>query len=64
VRQYPQDPAQVLGPVTIAPDDTTPLLDFRADGKMVGYRLESNAVDGDFRFGLPRANVQPAGARF
>jgi hypothetical protein len=63
VRQYPQDPAQVLGPITVADDDSTPLLDFRADGKMVGYRLESNAVDGDFRFGLPRANVQPAGAR-
>ncbi len=63
VKQYPQDTAQAAGPFLIADNDTTPLLDFRADGKMVGYRLRSNVLNGDYRFGVARANVQPSGAR-
>lgn len=63
VQQYPMDTPTALGPITITANDTTPIEDFRADGKMVGYLLESNVIGGDFRLGLPRANVQPAGAR-
>lgn len=63
VQQYPQDTPTSIGPFTIQPNDTTPLFDFRCDGKLVGYTLESNVLNGDFRLGLPRANVQPAGAR-
>ena len=62
VQQYPQDPVQPVGPFTFD-DDITPILDMRADGKLVGYRLESNGINADFRLGLPRANVQAAGAR-
>lgn len=63
VKQYPQDTAQAAGPFLITDNDTTPLLDFRTDGKMVGYRLRSNELNGDYRFGVARANVQPSGAR-
>lgn len=62
-KYYPMETATNHGPFVIADDGSTPLLDFRADGKMVGYTLTSLSLDCDFRLGVPRANVQPAGAR-
>lgn len=60
VQNLPNETATVIGPY----NSTSPaLLDFRADGKLVGYMLESNVLNGDFRLGVPRANVQPSGAR-
>jgi len=35
----------------------------RSDGKMVGFELESDVLGGDFRFGVPRLNIQSSGAR-
>lgn len=63
VQQYPMSAVTDFGPYEIPADGSNPLIDMRADGKMVGYTLTSNEVDGDFRLGLPRANVQPSGAR-
>lgn len=63
VAQYPMDTPTIVGPFDITPPDMTPILDFRADGNTVGYTLTSNTLNGDFRLGLPRANVQPSGAR-
>lgn len=62
-RFYPQDSNTTSGPYTITATDTTPLVDLRVDGKMVGFELDSNVLGGDFRFGVPRLNIQPAGAR-
>src|SRR6185312_14086119 len=62
-RRYPQDTNTANGPFTITATDTTPRIDFRADGKMVGFELDSNVIGGDFRFGVPRVNQQGAGAR-
>ena len=62
-RYYPQDTNAVDGPYTITDSDTTPRLDLRSDGKMIGYKLESNVVGGKFRVGVMRADVHAAGAR-
>jgi hypothetical protein len=62
-RVYPQDPNTVTGPFTITATDTTPYIDLRIDGKMVGFEFNSNVVGGDFRLGVCRLNVQAAGAR-
>ena len=62
-RQYPQNPNTPNGPYTVADDDTTPLIDFRADGKMMGYKIESDVVGGDFRLGIFRIEIQQSGAR-
>jgi hypothetical protein len=62
-RLYPQDSNTVTGPFTITSTDTTPTIDLRTDGKMVGFELDCDVIGGDFRFGVPRLNVQPAGAR-
>lgn len=62
-RLYPQDSNTVSGPYTITSTDTTPVVDLRADGKMVGFELDSDILGGDFRFGVPRLNIQASGAR-
>lgn len=62
-RYYPQDANQESGPFTITANDTTPRIDLRADGKMVGFTLESAAIGGDWRIGVPRVDIQPSGAR-
>lgn len=62
-KQFPQDPDTISGPYTITDNDTTPVIDLRADGKMVGWLLASNALGGDFRFGIPRIDIQAGGAR-
>jgi len=63
VRQYPQDPNSVSGPFILTPNDTNPYQDIRADGKMVGFEIDSNVLGGDFNCGVHRLNIQPSGAR-
>jgi len=60
---YPQDAVTTFGPYTIAANDTTPRIDLRVGAKLIGHKLESNTLGGDWRLGLPRAEAQPAGAR-
>lgn len=62
-KTYPQDSDTVFGPYTIANDDTTPRIDLRVGAKMVGFKLESNAVGGDWRLGMPVVEGQIAGHR-
>lgn len=61
-RYYATDANTVSGPYPITASDTDPI-DLREDGKMVGYKIESNEIGGDFRFGVPRLDVQGAGMR-
>lgn len=60
---YPQDPLTIFGPYSIAADDSTPRIDLRVGAKMVGFKLESNTVGGDWRLGLPAVEGQVSGAR-
>lgn len=62
-QNYPQDTATDDGPYAIADDGSTPIIDLRSSGKLVGYKLTSDVVGGDWRLGLPRVEIQPAGAR-
>lgn len=61
-KMYPQD-AATENNFTIEDDNTTAVLDFRADGKMAGFELISSVLGGDFRLGVPRFNIQPSGGR-
>lgn len=60
---YPQETATVEGPYTIEDDASTPRIDLRIGAKMIGFKLESNVLGGDFRLGMPKLELQPAGAR-
>lgn len=62
-QQYPQDTATVLGPYTIAPDDSTPRIDLRVSGKLISFELLSNVIGGDWRIGAPTVESQQAGLR-
>lgn len=62
-RYYPNDPDTVDGPFAVADNDTNPIIDTRSDGKMAGFKIESNVLGGDYRLGVARVDVQPAGAR-
>lgn len=63
VKIYPEDTAVVVAPVTLKADGSTPRIDLRDDGKLVGFQLDSNVVGGDFRLGVPRVDVKPSGSR-
>jgi hypothetical protein len=63
IQHYPQSPVSAYGPFPIQPDGSTPIIDLRVGAKLVGFKLESNVVGGDFRIGQSRADVYPAGAR-
>jgi hypothetical protein len=60
---YPEDTPSVDGPYTLAANDSTPRIDLRSNGKMIGFELESNVIGGDFRVALLRVDAQQAGAR-
>lgn len=62
-QKYPQDTPTANGPYTIAADDSTPQIDLRLAAKMVGFKVESNVLGGDFRMGLCRVQGQPSGDR-
>lgn len=62
-RYYPQDANTASGPFTITDTDSAPRIDLRADGKMVGFEIQSNEIGGDFRLALVRLDLQQAGAR-
>jgi hypothetical protein len=60
---YPDDAQAVSGPFTLLANDGLPLLDLRIGSRLVGYKVESNVIGGDYRVGLCQADAQPAGAR-
>lgn len=62
-QDYPKSAAEVYGPYTIADDASTPIIDLRIGTRLIGYKLRQNVIGGDWRLGLPTAEVQPAGAR-
>jgi len=62
-RYYPQDTDTVDGPYPISAVDQNPIVDLRSDGRTVAALLSSNEIGGDFRLGLFRFDIKPAGAR-
>lgn len=62
-QNYPEDTPTVNGPFTLSPNDASPLIDLRIGARMMGYKVESNVLGGDFRLGLCQADVAPAGQR-
>lgn len=60
---YPQSTQITYGPYTIASGGANARIDLRANGNLIGYKLNMPSSGGDFRLGLPRLEVQPSGAR-
>jgi len=60
---YPKGEITTFGPYTIGDGTSNPLVDLREGATFVGYKIESNAIGGDFRVGLCQADTNPAGAR-
>lgn len=58
---FPSDTATEDGPYPIT--STTGRQDLRSEGKMFSFSLAANAIGATFRIGVPRLEVQPAGAR-
>ena len=63
LRPYPQASAvpSSLDPYVITP--TTDKVDTRARGRQISLRIESSALDTDWRFGTMRIDAQPDGMR-
>ena len=63
LRPYPQASAvpSSLDPYVITP--TTEKVDTRARGRQISLRIESTAVDTNWRFGTMRVDIQPDGLR-
>lgn len=60
-RIYPNDADTEDGPYDL--DTDTGRLDVRAHGRMVGFKLRSNEISGDWRLGANRVDAFPAGMR-
>jgi hypothetical protein len=63
LRPYPQATASPssLDPYTITP--STEKVDTRARGRQISLRIESTAIDTNWRFGTLRVDIQPDGLR-
>lgn len=63
LRSFPQGPASPssLDPYMIAPN--TEKVDTRARGRQIQLRIQSNEVDGNWRFGTLRVHIEPDGLR-
>lgn len=63
LRSFPQASAypSSLDPYVISP--STDKVDTRARGRQIQLRIESDEVDGNWRFGTMRVNIQPDGLR-
>jgi len=63
LRPYPQSSAvpSSLDPYVITP--TTDKVDTRARGRQISLRIESDAIDTNWRFGTMRVDIQPDGLR-
>jgi hypothetical protein len=58
---YPDQTPNEGGPFVLT--TATGRQDFRLDGKLFGFSLAADAMGATFRLGVPRVDVQPAGAR-
>lgn len=62
-QNYPEETAAEDGPYTLADDASNSILDLRLSARLLGYKLNSNSVGGNFRTGLCQADLNLAGSR-
>lgn len=62
-RRYPNDADSTDGPYAVTGAGSSARADTRLNGKMVGWKLESNAIGGDYRIGVVRVDLQAGGQR-
>jgi hypothetical protein len=60
-RETAMDTPATGGPFTV--DGSGDTIDTRLSGQMAGFTIDSNVIGGNFRLGVCRVEVQPAGAR-
>ena len=61
VRDYPSDSARIIGPFTV--DQNTTKVDTRARNRLLSLKIENEAVDENWRYGLFRLDIQTDGRR-
>ena len=60
-RDYPADSAKVIGPFTV--NENTTKIDTRARNRLVSVKIENEAIDENWRYGLFRLDIQSDGRR-
>ena len=60
-RDYPGSSQRINGPFAVTTSTTK--IDTRARGRQGSLRIESDAINTDWRFGTYRADVRPGGLR-
>jgi hypothetical protein len=66
LRSYPADTTVVKGETFIGPftiDTSTDKVDTRARARLASLRIESEAIDDNWRYGIFRVDIQPDGMR-
>jgi hypothetical protein len=61
MRDYPADSPIIIGPFTV--DSTTTKIDTRARNRLMSVKIENEAVNENWRYGLFRLDIQPDGRR-
>lgn len=61
MRDYPADSGVTIGPFTV--DQNTTKIDTRARNRLMQVKIENEAIDENWRYGLFRLDVQPDGRR-
>jgi hypothetical protein len=63
-KAYPADTTSLLGQTTVGPftvTSTTDKIDTRARGRLAAIKLENDALDDNWRYGIFRVDIQPDG---
>ena len=60
-RDYPADSPKTIGPFTV--DENTTKVDTRARNRLVSVKIENEAIDENWRYGLFRLDIQTDGRR-
>jgi hypothetical protein len=60
-RDYPADSAKVIGPFTV--NENTTKIDTRARNRLVSVKIENEAINENWRYGLFRLDIQSDGRR-
>jgi hypothetical protein len=63
-KAYPADTTSALGETTVGPftvNSTTDKIDTRARGRLAAIKIENDALDDNWRYGIFRVDIQPDG---
>jgi len=65
-KAYPADSTNALGQTTVGPftiNSTTDKIDTRARGRLASIKIENDALNDNWRYGIFRVDIQPDGRR-